>query len=205
MVARYRKRSNALGFGLRWYLDQWFPDGDFRLLAVDGVPPTDATPARRQLSALPAALHDLSPPRSTTRATCFPTARSAPRGRAFRDWLLGPEGRDIIRRRATCRGMTGTTAKTAAEAATKKIFRRSLNKSAGGLIIQRPGAARRTVVFSPRGSFSRMQSRDAIRAIKERLNIVDVVRRYVELKRNGPRWVAPCPFHQETKPSLLRQ
>ena len=28
-----------------------------------------------------------------------------------------------------------------------------------------------------------MQSRDAIRAIKERLNIVDVVRRYVELIR----------------------
>lgn len=47
-----------------------------------------------------------------------------------------------------------------------------------------------------------MQSRDAIRAIKERMNIVDVVRRYVELKRNGPRWVAPCPFHQETKPSF---
>lgn len=47
-----------------------------------------------------------------------------------------------------------------------------------------------------------MQSRDAIRAIKERLNIVDMVRRYVELKRNGPRWVAPCPFHQETKPSF---
>ncbi|MBO5491206.1 MAG: DNA primase [Desulfovibrio sp.] len=47
-----------------------------------------------------------------------------------------------------------------------------------------------------------MQSRDAIRAVKERLNIVDVVRRYVELKRNGPRWMAPCPFHQETKPSF---
>ncbi|WP_297219496.1 DNA primase [uncultured Desulfovibrio sp.] len=47
-----------------------------------------------------------------------------------------------------------------------------------------------------------MQSREAIRAIKERLNIVDIVRRYVELKRNGPRWIAPCPFHQETKPSF---
>ena len=47
-----------------------------------------------------------------------------------------------------------------------------------------------------------MQSSDAIRVIKERLNIVDLVRRYVDLKRNGPRWVAPCPFHQETKPSF---
>ena len=47
-----------------------------------------------------------------------------------------------------------------------------------------------------------MQSKDAIRAVKERLNIVDIARRYVDLKRNGPRWVAPCPFHQETKPSF---
>lgn len=47
-----------------------------------------------------------------------------------------------------------------------------------------------------------MQYKEAIRVIKERLNITDVVRRYVELKRNGPRWVAPCPFHQETKPSF---
>ena len=47
-----------------------------------------------------------------------------------------------------------------------------------------------------------MQRKNAIRAIKERLNIVDTVRRYVELKRNGPRWMAPCPFHQEKKPSF---
>ena len=47
-----------------------------------------------------------------------------------------------------------------------------------------------------------MLSKNAIRAIKERLNIVDVVRRYVQLQRNGARWVAPCPFHQETKPSF---
>ncbi len=47
-----------------------------------------------------------------------------------------------------------------------------------------------------------MQKNDTIRQIKQRLNIVDVVRRYVDLKRNGPRWSAPCPFHQETKPSF---
>jgi len=47
-----------------------------------------------------------------------------------------------------------------------------------------------------------MPKRDAIPAIKERLKLVDIARRYVELKRNGPRWMAPCPFHQETKPSF---
>jgi DNA primase len=47
-----------------------------------------------------------------------------------------------------------------------------------------------------------MKTGDAVRLIKERLNIVDMVRRYVELKRNGTRWVAPCPFHPETKPSF---
>ncbi len=47
-----------------------------------------------------------------------------------------------------------------------------------------------------------MQRKDAIRHIKQRISMVDVVQRYVELKRNGPRWAAPCPFHQETKPSF---
>ena len=42
----------------------------------------------------------------------------------------------------------------------------------------------------------------AIQEIKARLNLVDIARRYVDLKRNGSRWVAPCPFHQETKPSF---
>lgn len=48
-----------------------------------------------------------------------------------------------------------------------------------------------------------MQFSDAIRAIKERLNIADICRRYVELRpAGGARFVAPCPFHQETKPSF---
>jgi len=42
----------------------------------------------------------------------------------------------------------------------------------------------------------------AAAAVKARLNIADVVRRYVDLRRVGTRWVAPCPFHQETKPSF---
>lgn len=47
-----------------------------------------------------------------------------------------------------------------------------------------------------------MQSAEAIRAIKERLNIADIIRRYVDLKQNGNRLTAPCPFHQESKPSF---
>lgn len=42
----------------------------------------------------------------------------------------------------------------------------------------------------------------ATREIKSRLNILDLVKRYVDLRRVGNRWVAPCPFHQETKPSF---
>ncbi len=47
-----------------------------------------------------------------------------------------------------------------------------------------------------------MQRNNAIQLIKQRTNIVAIVNRYVELKRNGLRWSAPCPFHQETKPSF---
>ena len=47
-----------------------------------------------------------------------------------------------------------------------------------------------------------MDKNEAVRAIKARLGIVSLVGRYVDLKRNGNRWVAPCPFHQETKASF---
>jgi DNA primase len=38
--------------------------------------------------------------------------------------------------------------------------------------------------------------------IKARLDIVEVVRRYVDLRPVSGRWMGPCPFHQETKPSF---
>ncbi len=43
---------------------------------------------------------------------------------------------------------------------------------------------------------------NSIAEIKSRLSLVDVVNRYVELRPVGDRWTAPCPFHQETKPSF---
>ncbi|MBQ5727414.1 MAG: DNA primase, partial [Mailhella sp.] len=41
-----------------------------------------------------------------------------------------------------------------------------------------------------------------IQAIKSRISLADMARRYVELRSVGSRLVAPCPFHQETKPSF---
>ncbi|BBD07784.1 DNA primase [Desulfovibrio ferrophilus] len=42
----------------------------------------------------------------------------------------------------------------------------------------------------------------AIGAIKQRLDIVELVRRFVDLRQVSGRWSGPCPFHQETKPSF---
>lgn len=39
-------------------------------------------------------------------------------------------------------------------------------------------------------------------AVKARVDLVEVVRRYVELRPVSGRFMAPCPFHQETKPSF---
>lgn len=47
-----------------------------------------------------------------------------------------------------------------------------------------------------------MDRKAAVKAIKERLNIADLVRRYVELRQNGSRAMGCCPFHQEKTPSF---
>lgn len=42
----------------------------------------------------------------------------------------------------------------------------------------------------------------AIQAVKQRLNIADVVRRYVALRPVSGRWMGLCPFHQEKSASF---
>jgi DNA primase len=44
--------------------------------------------------------------------------------------------------------------------------------------------------------------RQIIQTLKQRLNIVDIVRRYVSLRPGGGRQMGLCPFHQEKTPSF---
>ena len=44
---------------------------------------------------------------------------------------------------------------------------------------------------------------NSIENLKSRLDIVDVVGSYLELKKNGANWKCVCPFHDDSNPSLV--
>lgn len=45
-------------------------------------------------------------------------------------------------------------------------------------------------------------SKDDVAEVKARTSLTELVKRFADVRRVGNRWMAPCPFHQETKPSF---
>ena len=48
-----------------------------------------------------------------------------------------------------------------------------------------------------------MIANESIEALKARLDIVDVISNYIELRKSGANYKAPCPFHDENSPSFV--
>ena len=48
-----------------------------------------------------------------------------------------------------------------------------------------------------------MIDNNSIENLKSRLDIIDVVGHYMELKKNGANWKCVCPFHDDSNPSLV--
>ncbi len=48
-----------------------------------------------------------------------------------------------------------------------------------------------------------MIDNSSIENLKSRLDIIDVVGHYIELKKNGANWKCVCPFHDDSNPSLV--
>ena len=44
---------------------------------------------------------------------------------------------------------------------------------------------------------------DNIEQVKSRINVVDLIRGYIEIKKAGANWKALCPFHSEKSPSFM--
>jgi phosphate transport system substrate-binding protein len=84
-VVAYRNRKNALGYSFRWYATVLFVNPDIRLLAIDGIEPT---PENIRSGAYPFTVSRLAV-----------TARPLnPQSKSLIDWILGPEGQDLIAR-----------------------------------------------------------------------------------------------------------
>ena len=90
-VADYRNFSNALGFSFRFYATEMVTDGDIRLLAVNGVPPTKETirdgsyPLTGEFYAVTASTAGMPAPESYNK-----------RLGAFLDWILSEQGQEIV-------------------------------------------------------------------------------------------------------------